>query len=116
MGDSDFKLRRPCAGQDEVSASDILMVQHLIERCLLLYMDCEECVKAIAQNADVNPIVIRTVWNGLVKENREFFSAYERHRADRDDLFSSQALVAARTKSHCQKQRNEKLISSDPPN
>ncbi|KAJ7561402.1 hypothetical protein O6H91_03G027000 [Diphasiastrum complanatum] len=116
MGDSDLRLRSACAGQDEVSPSDILMVQHLIERCLLLYMDCEESVRTIAQHADVNPIVTRTVWNGLVKENREFFSAYERHRANRDDLFSSQALVAARAKLHCQKQRNENSISSNPPN
>ncbi|KAJ7554849.1 hypothetical protein O6H91_05G012800 [Diphasiastrum complanatum] len=113
MGDSDSKLQ-PFASQDEVSSSDIFMVQMLIERCLLLYMDREECVKAIAQHADVNPIVTRAVWNGLVKENGEFFSAYERHRADRHDVFASQALVAARAKLQCPNQRNENLRSGDP--
>ncbi|KAK1438200.1 hypothetical protein QVD17_04005 [Tagetes erecta] len=54
----------------------IRMVQHLIERCLLLKLERDECVRALAKHACVNPIVTLTVWRGLEKENTEFFRAY----------------------------------------
>lgn len=35
-------------------------VQHLIERCLLLYMDRDDCVKALAKYAHVKPVITLT--------------------------------------------------------
>ncbi|KAL3835581.1 hypothetical protein ACJIZ3_010317 [Penstemon smallii] len=56
--------------------SYIRMVQNLIERCLLLHMDREQCVKALAEHARIRPLVTRTVWKELMKENKEFFQSY----------------------------------------
>ncbi|XAR65083.1 Angiotensin-converting enzyme 2 [Bertholletia excelsa] len=56
--------------------SYIRMVQHLIERCLLLRMNRDQCIKALAEHASVRPLVTLTVWRELMKENRDFFQAY----------------------------------------
>ncbi|KAI5084438.1 hypothetical protein GOP47_0000607 [Adiantum capillus-veneris] len=61
---------------DEASQSFIRKVQHLIERCLTLCLDKEECVKALFQHAGIDPIVTRTVWKELEKANQEFFEQY----------------------------------------
>ncbi|KAJ4707351.1 hypothetical protein OWV82_020883 [Melia azedarach] len=58
--------------------SYIRMVQHLIERCLLLHMSRDQCVKALAEHASVWPLVTLTVWRELQKENKDFFQAYFR--------------------------------------
>ncbi|KAL9166254.1 hypothetical protein ABFS82_05G017500 [Erythranthe guttata] len=54
----------------------IRMVQNLIERCLLLRMDREQCVTALAEHARIRPLVTLTVWKELVKENKDFFRSY----------------------------------------
>ncbi|XP_044502217.1 uncharacterized protein LOC123223185 [Mangifera indica] len=54
----------------------IRMVQHLIERCLLFHMSRDDCIKALAKYAGINPIVTLTVWKELLKENKVFFQAY----------------------------------------
>ncbi|GMI87768.1 hypothetical protein like AT1G10657 [Hibiscus trionum] len=54
------------------------MVQHLIERCLLLHMNQQQCVMALAQFASIRPCITITVWRELEKENRDFFRAYFR--------------------------------------
>ncbi|XWS69029.1 hypothetical protein CRYUN_Cryun04dG0144600 [Craigia yunnanensis] len=56
--------------------SYIRLVQHLIERCLLLHMNRQQCVKALAKYASIRPCVTVTVWRELQKENRDFFQAY----------------------------------------
>ncbi|TYI98061.1 hypothetical protein E1A91_D01G185700v1 [Gossypium mustelinum] len=83
--------------------SYIRMVQHLIERCLLLYMNRQQCVKALAKYASIRPCITitggkrmqhiipymikfgylnvlilmhSTVWRELEKENKDFFEAY----------------------------------------
>nr|WCD39200.1 hypothetical protein [Annona squamosa]WCD39203.1 hypothetical protein [Annona squamosa] len=56
----------------------IRMVQHLIERCLLLRMSRDDCVEALAAHASIRPLVTLTVWRELLKENRSFFKAYFR--------------------------------------
>ncbi|MCO5610948.1 hypothetical protein L7F22_065195 [Adiantum nelumboides] len=61
---------------EEASQSYIMKVQHLIERCLTLYLDREECVEALFQHAGIDPIITRTVWKELEKENQEFFERY----------------------------------------
>ncbi|GMH01588.1 hypothetical protein Nepgr_003427 [Nepenthes gracilis] len=59
--------------------SYIRLVQHLIERCLLLRMTRDQCVKALAEYARIKPIITLVVWRELLKENRGFFHAYFRH-------------------------------------
>ncbi|XP_075483201.1 uncharacterized protein LOC142523331 [Primulina tabacum] len=56
----------------------IRMVQNLIERCLLLHMDRDQCVKALAEHAKIRPLVTITVWKELQKENKNFFQSYYR--------------------------------------
>ncbi|KAJ8758990.1 hypothetical protein K2173_003228 [Erythroxylum novogranatense] len=56
----------------------IRMVQHLIERCLLLQMTRDQCIKALAEHANIRPLVTLTVWRELQKENSGFFHAYQR--------------------------------------
>ncbi|XP_058088522.1 uncharacterized protein LOC131235373 isoform X2 [Magnolia sinica] len=56
--------------------SYIRMVQHLIERCLLLHMSRDDCIEALAEHASIRPLVTLTVWRELLKENRGFFKAY----------------------------------------
>ncbi|XP_041009968.1 uncharacterized protein LOC121254071 [Juglans microcarpa x Juglans regia] len=56
--------------------SYIRMVQHLIERCLLLHMSRDQCIKALAEHASIRPLVTLTVWRELQKENKDFFRAY----------------------------------------
>ncbi|XP_054808834.1 uncharacterized protein LOC129310958 isoform X2 [Prosopis cineraria] len=54
----------------------IRMVQNLIERCLILHMSQDQCVKALAEHARITPLVTLTVWKELQKENKDFFRAY----------------------------------------
>ncbi|EFH53408.1 hypothetical protein ARALYDRAFT_905187 [Arabidopsis lyrata subsp. lyrata] len=52
-------------------------VQHMIETCLTFNMSKEECMEALSKNANINPIITSSVWKELVKENKDFFEAYE---------------------------------------
>ncbi|XP_047312329.1 uncharacterized protein LOC124915615 [Impatiens glandulifera] len=54
----------------------IRMVQQLIERCLLLQMDQDQCVQTLAHHANIPPPITLTVWGELLKENRDFFRIY----------------------------------------
>ncbi|ESQ35791.1 hypothetical protein EUTSA_v10009171mg [Eutrema salsugineum] len=56
--------------------SYIRMVQHMIERCILLRMTRDECVKALDHHASILPLVTLTVWRGLQRENKDFFEMY----------------------------------------
>eukprot|EP01018_Ginkgo_biloba_P009997 Gb_08515 [translate_table: standard] len=60
----------------------IRLVQHLIEKCLLLGMERKDCVNALAKYANIHPAVTLTVWKELLKENKDFFTAYFIHRSD----------------------------------
>eukprot|EP01018_Ginkgo_biloba_P009306 Gb_33930 [translate_table: standard] len=60
----------------------IRIVQHLIEKCLLLRMDRDDCVNALVKYANIHPAVTLTVWRELLKENKDFFTAYFIHRSD----------------------------------
>ncbi|XP_044492664.1 uncharacterized protein LOC123216312 isoform X1 [Mangifera indica] len=53
-----------------------IQVQHLIERCLLFHMNRDQCIKALAEHANIRPLVTLTVWRELQKENKDFFQAY----------------------------------------
>eukprot|EP00249_Psilotum_nudum_P017563 c26389_g2_i3 orf=479-877(+) len=85
-------MRAPVAQHDntlkstmlmEVSQSYLQLVQHLIEKCMLYHMGRDECIKALAQYALVQPIVTVTVWKELEKANKEFFISYFKHRTGR---------------------------------
>ncbi|XP_022775843.1 uncharacterized protein LOC111317670 [Durio zibethinus] len=56
--------------------SYIRMVQHLIERCLVLHMNRQQCAEALAKYASIPPCITVTVWRELQKENTDFFQAY----------------------------------------
>ncbi|XP_004509574.1 uncharacterized protein [Cicer arietinum] len=56
--------------------SYIMMVQNLIERCLIFHMSQDQCIKALAEHAGIKPLVTITVWRELQKENEEFFRSY----------------------------------------
>ncbi|MQM20633.1 hypothetical protein Taro_053656, partial [Colocasia esculenta] len=58
-------------------------VQHLIEKCLLLHLNKEECVEALSKHANIDPVITSTVWKELAKENKEFFESYAREMENR---------------------------------
>ncbi|THU45332.1 hypothetical protein C4D60_Mb02t16780 [Musa balbisiana] len=60
-----------------------LMVQHLIEQCLVFHMSKDECMEALAKHADIKPVITSTVWKELEKENKEFFQAYMKDQAEK---------------------------------
>ncbi|GLJ55367.1 hypothetical protein SUGI_1188340 [Cryptomeria japonica] len=77
----------PAPGDSSSSSSSyILLVQHLIEKCLLLNLDQKECAEALSKHANIEPTITVTVWNELEKENKEFFSKYmEKRRENRSE-------------------------------
>nr|XP_033516313.1 uncharacterized protein LOC104112760 isoform X2 [Nicotiana tomentosiformis] len=71
----------------------LVLVQNLIERCLLLGMGRDQCVNALAIHARILPLVTLTVWRELLKENRDFFQVYFNNISSCNALsFGSQAL------------------------
>ncbi|XP_030542572.1 uncharacterized protein LOC115749748 [Rhodamnia argentea] len=62
----------------DASSSYVRMVHHLIEECILFNMSKEECMEALSQHANIQPVVTSTVWKELEKENEAFFEAYGR--------------------------------------
>lgn len=91
------------------------MVQHLIERCLLLYMDRDDCVKALAKYAHVKPVITLTVWKELEKENKDFFTAYARRRSHSEARALSKALDDATAKLCHQKLGECTEVLQGPP-
>ncbi|RDX72097.1 hypothetical protein CR513_48466, partial [Mucuna pruriens] len=75
-----IKLR---AMEDSSSAAYIRLVHRLIEECILFNMSKEECMEALSKHANIKPVITATVWKELEKENKEFFEAYLRSRAER---------------------------------
>ncbi|KAG4913334.1 hypothetical protein AAZX31_19G160300 [Glycine max] len=65
------------------SAAYIRLVHRLIEECILFNMSKEECMEALSKHANIKPVITSTVWKELEKENKEFFEAYTRSRAER---------------------------------
>ncbi|CAI0374646.1 unnamed protein product [Linum tenue] len=59
-----------------VSPRDIQVVQNLIERCLQLYMNQQEVVQTLLDQAKIEPGFTELVWQKLEEENRDFFDAY----------------------------------------
>ncbi|GLT28045.1 hypothetical protein SLA2020_030020 [Shorea laevis] len=59
-----------------VSQQDKQLVQKLIERCLQHYMNQEEVVETLLDEAEIEPSLTEFVWQNLEEENREFFEAY----------------------------------------
>ncbi|KAI3842862.1 hypothetical protein MKX03_008652 [Papaver bracteatum] len=58
----------------------IRMVQHLIERCLVLHMSQDQCIEALSTRANIQPLITLTVWKELLKVNRDFFrSSFEKN-------------------------------------
>ncbi|KEH24000.1 putative angiotensin-converting enzyme 2 [Medicago truncatula] len=68
---------------EDSSAAYIHLVHRLIEECILFNMSKEECMDALSKHANIKPVITSTVWKELEKENKEFFEAYLRNRAER---------------------------------
>uniref|UniRef100_A0A1D1XE53 Inositol monophosphatase 1 n=2 Tax=Anthurium amnicola TaxID=1678845 RepID=A0A1D1XE53_9ARAE len=60
----------------KVSREDIELVQNLIERCLVLYMNRNEVVAILKNRAKIEPGFTSLVWQKLEEENADFFKAY----------------------------------------
>ncbi|CAA2977632.1 uncharacterized protein LOC111385962 isoform X1 [Olea europaea var. sylvestris] len=60
----------------KVSREDIELVQNLIERCLLLYMNRDEVVKTLLNSARIDAGFTTLVWQKLEEENAVFFRGY----------------------------------------
>ncbi|OAY48427.1 hypothetical protein MANES_06G158400v8 [Manihot esculenta] len=60
----------------KVTREDIEVVQNLIERCLQLYMNRNEVVNTLLQQARIEPGFTALVWQKLEEENADFFKAY----------------------------------------
>ncbi|KAI3862118.1 hypothetical protein MKW92_020598 [Papaver armeniacum] len=60
----------------KVSQKDIVLVQNLIEHCLQLYMNKDEVVKTLLNQAKIEPAFTALVWQKLEEENADFFKAY----------------------------------------
>ncbi|VFQ80346.1 unnamed protein product [Cuscuta campestris] len=71
----------------------LIIVQHLIEKCLIFHMTKEECMEALSKHANIEPVITATVWKELEKENREFFAAYAQSQTKPDRM--SQAETSA---------------------
>ncbi|EOY02456.1 PREDICTED: uncharacterized protein LOC18600798 [Theobroma cacao] len=79
----------------------IRMVQHMIERCLLFQMSRDDCVKALAKHAKIEPIITLTVWKELLKENKGFFQAYFQANSPRQfNNWSTQSMATFRRRRH----------------
>ncbi|GJP52966.1 hypothetical protein CLOM_g12120 [Closterium sp. NIES-68] len=52
------------------------MIQHLIEKCLVLELSQAECIASLARSARIKPAITLAVWNALEKENPVFFRDY----------------------------------------
>ncbi|KAK9039558.1 hypothetical protein V6N11_014755 [Hibiscus sabdariffa] len=61
----------------------------MIESCLVFQMSKDECVKALAKHANIEPTITITVWEELLKENKAFFREY--FQASSPTQFSSEA-------------------------
>ncbi|CAL1409714.1 unnamed protein product [Linum trigynum] len=60
----------------KITRHDVKMVQNLIERCLQLYMNKNDVVNTLLEQARIEPGFTSLVWQKLEKENVEFFKAY----------------------------------------
>ncbi|KAK2418023.1 argininosuccinate lyase [Trifolium repens] len=68
---------------EDSPAAYIRLVHRLIEECILFSMSKEECMEALSKHANIKPVITSTVWKELEKENKEFFEAYLKNRAER---------------------------------
>ncbi|KAK7245232.1 hypothetical protein RIF29_40067 [Crotalaria pallida] len=90
---------------DSSSASYIHLVHRLIEECILFNMSKEECMEALSKHANINPVITSTVWKELEKENKEFFEAYTRSRAERASETETRQRIRNMVSSDSSKQR-----------
>ncbi|KAM7270766.1 hypothetical protein ACFE04_029980 [Oxalis oulophora] len=70
---------------NEITCEEVV-VQHLIEKCLIFHMSKEECMEALSKHANIKPVITSTVWKELEKENKEFFEAYAQSKSTTDRM------------------------------
>eukprot|EP01087_Luapelamoeba_hula_P000331 TRINITY_DN10228_c0_g1_i1.p1 TRINITY_DN10228_c0_g1~~TRINITY_DN10228_c0_g1_i1.p1 ORF type:complete len:489 (-),score=83.51 TRINITY_DN10228_c0_g1_i1:134-1600(-) len=69
-------LPKPTKQRGKITAEEIQLVQNLIERCLMLYMNQAEVVTALKSHASIEPNFTNLVWQKLEEQNPDFFKAY----------------------------------------
>ncbi|GJP36059.1 hypothetical protein CLOM_g20593 [Closterium sp. NIES-68] len=89
----------PCSSWKSSSRENfgdyVLMVQCLIERCLLIDLSRDECVYTLARRARIDPAVTLAVWKGLEKQNPAFFEEYSRRPHNSETRKARRAQQAA---------------------
>jgi len=101
-------------GSSSSSSSYILLVQHLIEKCIVFNMDRRECVEALSKHANIEPVITMTVWNELEKENKDFFSSYFKNMKNRkEEDYCSQAAPERRLGQDCRSDSDNRPHAKD---
>nr|XP_043612122.1 uncharacterized protein LOC122583810 isoform X2 [Erigeron canadensis] len=77
----------------KVSPQDLQLVQHLIERCLQLYMTQKEAVSTLQYQAKIEPSFTELVWQKLEEENQDFFKAYHLRLILKDQILKFNKLL-----------------------
>jgi len=106
------------AQRREETETFVFMLQSLIERCLILRMDREQCVRSMAKYAHVKPAVTLTVWNELERANPEFFREYFTERCTvmarrRANVNSNRIARAAHCAESMQRQPSQQQTVSE---
>jgi uncharacterized protein (TIGR01589 family) len=81
----------------EVTLSNLKMIQSLIERCLLSYMSKEDVVNHLYNQAHIDPVLTRIVWDKLEEANKEFFQAYSIRVKIREQIEAFNFLIMNQT-------------------
>ncbi|XP_076958220.1 uncharacterized protein LOC143633889 [Bidens hawaiensis] len=82
----------------KVSAEDLQLVQHLIERCIQLYMNQNEVVTTLQQQAKIEPTFTKLVWQKLEEENQDFFKRYHIRLILKDQILRFNELLEKQAK------------------
>lgn len=97
------------------SSSEIKLVQHLIERCLRLYMSQNEAITALHIYQNIEPSFISLVWQKLEEQNPDFFKAYNIRLKVKDQITNfnfliSQQAVLMQKKMNAQKYEQQQQV------
>jgi len=55
---------------------EIIMIQSLIERCIMMYGKKEEVIEVLETRCGINSEITRVIWNKLEQQNKAFFAEY----------------------------------------
>jgi len=55
---------------------EIVIVQSLIERCLMFYATKEEVIEILEKKCGIDEVITSVIWDKLEQQNEEFFKEY----------------------------------------